>query len=414
MPNFAQTIAMTPKKNIIIIGGGAAGFFCAANLNPEHYNIRILEQNAEVLSKVRISGGGRCNVTHACFDPKDLVKFYPRGAKELLGVFHQFQPGDTMAWFEERGVALNIEEDNRIFPSSNRSQSIIDALLAAAAENQVKINTQVAVQDLSFDGERYHIQTKTGPFEADVVIFCTGSQPKSLKILEKLNHQLVAQVPSLFTFNIKHPMLEDMMGTSFEMASVKIPELKLEEEGPMLITHWGLSGPAILKLSAWSAIALQEKQYRSPLLVNFINQTPEDAEEIFLENKQTHSKKQIAQVKMFGLTQRFWLKTLACAQVPADKQMANIKQSEMRQIIEMLCQCKMQLMGKTTFKEEFVTAGGVALKQINFKTMESKLMPGLYFGGEVLNIDAITGGFNFQACWSEAWLIAQHLNVLEG
>jgi predicted Rossmann fold flavoprotein len=276
----------------------------------------------------------------------------------------------------------------------------------------VVVKTQCAVQKISFEQEQYLLETKHGLLEADILIYSTGSQPKSLAIIKELNHQLVAQVPSLFTFNIKHPMLTGMMGTSFEWAKVTLPEIKLEEEGPMLITHWGLSGPAILKLSAWGAIALQQKQYRSKLLVNFINLDKEDAEAIFLENKKTHSKKQILQVKMFGLTQRFWATALDYAKIATDKQMANINQIEMKSLLNALCNCEMQLMGKTTFKEEFVTAGGVELKQINFKTMGSKIMPNLYFAGEVLNIDAITGGFNFQACWSGAWLISEHLNKI--
>ena len=240
-------------KQVVIIGGGAAGFFCAANLDENKYQIKILEQNKDVLQKVKISGGGRCNVTHACFDPQDLVKFYPRGEKELRSVFSKFQPGDTMEWFESRGVSLKIENDNRIFPESNQSQSIINALQTETKNKNVEVITQATVSQISKTEDQFLIETKSGNFSADYVVFTTGSAPKSLKLVENLGHKIVSLVPSLFTFNIKNPLLAEHPGTSFEWAEVSIPKLKLEESGPLLITHWGLSGPAVLKLSAWGA-----------------------------------------------------------------------------------------------------------------------------------------------------------------
>lgn len=399
------------KKKVVIVGGGAAGFFCAANLDAKKYEVIILEQNADVLQKVKISGGGRCNVTHACFDPRELVNFYPRGNKELLSVFSKFQPGDTMDWFETRGVSLKIEDDNRIFPVSNSSQSIINALTKEVEAKKFVVKTQSVVKEIFSENEKFIIKTNSEDYKADFLIYTTGSAPKSLKMIENLGHKMVSSVPSLFTFNIKDELLKELPGTSFPMAEVDIPELKLQESGPLLITHWGLSGPAILKLSAWGARQLSEVNYKFNIVVNFVNVSSQDAEEIFLNFKEEHPKKQIGQSKLFDITNRFWNKVLQISNIQSEKQVAQISKKELSKLIEVLCAYTMQVNGKSTFKDEFVTAGGVDLKEINFKNMTSKKVPNLYIAGEVLNIDAITGGFNFQACWSEAWLIAQDLNA---
>lgn len=397
-------------KRIIIIGGGAAGFFCAANLDETQYKITILEQNSDVLQKVKISGGGRCNVTHACFDPRELVQFYPRGNKELLSVFTKFQPGDTMEWFENRNISLKIENDNRIFPESNSSQTIINTFLNEIQKKNVEVKTKCSVKEIEKQDEKYFVKTSLGDFEADIVIYTTGSSPKSLKMIENLGHKIIDLVPSLFTFNIKDPLLKDLAGTSFEMAETSIPKLKTEESGPLLITHWGLSGPAILKISAWEAINLAKVKYNFEIEVNFISKDPEDAEELFQNFKQSNPKKTIGQSKIFEVTNRFWQRILEVSNVDLNKQVAQISGKEMQKIIENLCKKKFNVTGKSTFKDEFVTAGGIDLKEINFKNMSSKILPNFYVAGEVLNIDAVTGGFNFQACWSEAWLIAQDLN----
>ena len=396
-----------------ILGGGASGFFCAANLDSSKYNIVILEQQGEVLQKVKISGGGRCNVSHACFDARELVKFYPRGSKELLSVFSKFQPGDTMQWFEDRGVPLKIEADNRIFPENNSSQSIINALLNEVKAKQGIIHTKTTIKEIRAQENAYTIVTNNGDFEADIVIFATGSSAKSWKILQDLGHTLVKSVPSLFTFNCKDPLLTDLPGTSFEWATTQIKELKTEEQGPLLITHWGLSGPAILKISAWKARELSEMDYQFDIIVNFINQSITEAEELFSDYKIQHPKKQLGQSKIFNITQRFWQKIIDVSHINPEKQIAQLNKKEIQLLVENLCQKKLKIIGKSTFKDEFVTAGGVELKEINFKTMSSKLLPNFYLSGEVLNIDAVTGGFNFQACWSEAWLIAQDLNQKE-
>lgn len=401
---------MKNKKKIAIIGGGAAGFFCAANIEETLYDVLILEQNKEVLQKVKISGGGRCNVSHACFDSRELVKFYPRGNKELLSVFHKFQPGDTMDWFTQRSVSLKIEEDNRIFPESNSSQTIIDCFLREVHSKKFEIRTQSVVLDIQPQETQYLIKTNTEEILADVVIYTTGSAPKSLKTIENLGHKIIVPVPSLFTFNIKNDTLQDLMGTSFPYAEVSIPKLKMEESGPLLITHWGLSGPAVLKLSAWKARELADLKYTYEIKVNFLGLNKEQAEEIFRNFKENHPKKLIGAAKIYDITTRFWHRILWLSKVDLEKSISNISKQELQKILENLCENTMQVKGKSTFKEEFVTAGGVDLKEIDFKTMQSKVLNNFYLAGEVLNIDAVTGGFNFQACWSEAWLIAQDLN----
>ena len=399
-------------KKVIIIGGGASGFFTAANIDTKLYDVTILEQNSDVLQKVKISGGGRCNVSHACFDPRELVQFYPRGNKELLSVFTKFQPGDTMNWYEEHGVALKIEDDNRIFPESNSSQSIIDCLVNECRKKNVKILTKQTVTEILPQENGYKIHTTDQNYFADYVVFSTGSSPKAFKMLEKLGHQIITPVPSLFTFNIKNEILKDLMGTSFQYVDIEIPKLNLEESGSLLITHWGLSGPAILKLSAWGARELAALKYQFEIIVNFIGTASEDALEIFKNFKENEPKKSIGQAKIFDITNRFWQRILFVSGIDTTKQLANINNKEMQKIIENLCCCRMNVTGKSTFKEEFVTAGGVDLKEMDFKTMKSKKLPNFYISGEVLNIDAVTGGFNFQACWSEGWLIAQDLNAV--
>lgn len=399
-------------KQIIIIGGGASGFFCAANLDEKKYKITILEQNSDVMQKVKISGGGRCNVSHACFDPRELVQFYPRGNKELLSVFTKFQPGDTMEWFENRKVSLKIENDNRVFPESNSSQTIINTFLNEIQKKNVEVKTKCSVKEIEKQNDKYFVKTSLGDFPADYVVYTTGSSPKSLKMIESLGHKIIDLVPSLFTFNIKDDLLKDLLGTSFEMAETSIPKLKTEESGPLLITHWGLSGPAILKISAWEAINLAKVKYNFEIQVNFISKDIDEAEELFQDFKISNPKKSIGSSKIFEVTNRFWQRILEVSKVDSNKQIANISGKEMQTILENLCKKKFQVTGKSTYKDEFVTAGGVDLKEINFKNMSSKLLPNFYIAGEVLNIDAVTGGFNFQACWSEAWLIAQDLNNL--
>ena len=397
-------------KKIIIIGGGASAFFCAANLDETKYSIKILEQNSDVLQKVKISGGGRCNVSHARFDPKELVQFYPRGSRELLSVFTKFQPGDTMEWFEKRNVPLKIEEDGRIFPESNSSQTIIDVLQKEILNKNIEVKTQCVVKQIIKSEIGYKIITKEEEFEADLVIFTPGSSPKTLKIIEELGHSTIPAVPSLFTFNIKDEVLSDLPGTSFLNAEVAIPKLKTDESGPLLITHWGLSGPAILKISAWKARELASINYNFEIQANFLGIDFWNAEEIFINYKNKNPKKTIIQSKIFEITNRFWEMILKVSGIAFNKNIAQLSKQEIHTILNNLCKKALKVTGKSTHKDEFVTAGGVDLKEINFKNMSSKILPNFYLAGEVLNIDATTGGYNFQACWSEAWLIAQDLN----
>ncbi|NAW51645.1 aminoacetone oxidase family FAD-binding enzyme [Elizabethkingia argentiflava] len=398
------------KKKLVIVGGGAAGFFTAANVDGDQYDICILEQSGDVLQKVKISGGGRCNVSHACFDPRELISFYPRGNKELLSVFTKFQPSDTMEWFQQRGVALKIEEDNRIFPHTDSSASIINALMEAALQNGAKILTNKVVKKIEKRDKNWIIKTASEEFIGDSVVFCTGSSPKSYQLLRDLGFDMVDLVPSLFTFNIKNKSIEGFMGTSFPRAWVELPRLKKEVAGPLLITHWGLSGPAVLKLSAWCARELFAMDYQVEVVVNFLGMHRSNAEAILNDFKSKNAKKNIGQAKIFELTHRFWNASLEMKGINPSKTMGNISNREVQLILDHLCNNRMQVKGKSTFKDEFVTAGGVDLKEIEFKTMQTKKHANFYLAGEVLNIDAVTGGFNFQACWSEAWLIAQALN----
>ena len=425
-----------PQYDVLIIGGGAAGFFTAINLakNTPHLTIVILERGKEVLSKVRISGGGRCNVTHAEFIPKELSTNYPRGEKELLGPFHTFMTGDTIGWFEERGVPLKIEEDGRMFPQSNSSQTIIDCFLQEAAHYSIKIHKENVVKEFALtlrsphgreshklDFAKAHTQenslwevvTSKGILHSRYLITTTGSNPKMWSQLEKLGHSITPAVPSLFTFNIKDKRIEDLMGLSTE-ASVEVIELNLQSEGPLLITHWGMSGPGILKLSAWGARALHQCGYTFKIKVNWLlYKDREQALEDLLYLKDKYGKRSPYTYTHFELPKRLWRRLLEAACINQSLNWADISNSLLEQLARELTEGIFQVNGKSTFKEEFVTAGGVDLKEVNFKTFESKLLPNLFLAGEVLNIDAITGGFNFQNAWTGGYLIAQAITNRE-
>lgn len=397
-------------KEIAIIGGGAAGFFTAANLGKDlGQKTVIFEQASSPLQKVRISGGGRCNVTHACFDPVELVEFYPRGKKELISVFHKFQPGDTMEWFDNRGVQLKIEDDNRIFPVSDSSLTIIECLLNAAEKNGVEIRYGEGVQKIEQKDEGFLIRTKADEYFFKKIIFTPGSSPKAIEIIRNLGHSIVPLVPSLFTFNIKDKRLDGLMGISFESAEISIPEIKPDAEGSLLITHWGLSGPGILKLSAWGAVELNRLNYRFEIKVNFIQKDFEVCIEFLNQIKTEHSKKSVYKLNPFSFPKRFWHRILEVCEIPEDLNWSNLSRKQIQNISAELTEGIYKVNGKSTFKDEFVTAGGVDLKEINLKTMESRKIQNLFVAGEILNIDAITGGFNFQACWSEGFLISEFL-----
>ncbi|RKS55142.1 hypothetical protein BC962_0100 [Gillisia mitskevichiae] len=395
--------------DIIIIGGGAAGFFTAINaaeLDP-NAKILILERGKEVLTKVRISGGGRCNVTHAEFTPSELIKKYPRGEKELRGPFHSFMTGDTIAWFEERGIELKIEEDGRMFPVSDSSETIINCFLSETQRLGIKILKNHSVQNITSENEKWLINTSNGDFSAEKILIATGSNPKIWKMLESLGHQMEAAVPSLFTFNIKDERIKDLPGVA-TFASVKIPEINMEDEGPLLITHWGLSGPAILKLSAWGARELNELDYKFKIQVNWLaQQNSEEILEQLLELKLKHAKQQLSKYAQFDLPKRLWKSLVLASKIAETDIWADINKKQLVLLSEQLTRSEFLVDGKSTFKEEFVTAGGIKLNEVNFKTFESKLQKNVYFAGEVLNIDAITGGFNFQNAWTGGYLAAK-------
>jgi len=397
--------------DVIIVGGGAAGFFTAIQIaehNPNK-NILILERGKEVLTKVKISGGGRCNVTHAEFIPQELVKNYPRGERELLGPFHQFMTGDTIEWFEKQGVELKIEEDGRMFPVSDSSQTIIDCFLKRTQDLNIKINTLEPVKDFVKEGELWKITCKSSHYQAQQLVIATGSNPKIWNQLQHLNHQIISPVPSLFTFNTRDSRVEGLAGIS-TFASVKVVGEKLESEGPLLITHWGFSGPGILKLSAWGAQRLFEKNYQFQLEINWLGYASAEATlEQLLKLKKQNPKQQMATYAQFDLPKRLWQK-LVEASIPENRIWAEVSHKELQALVKELTQGVYHIQGKSTFKEEFVTAGGVELKEINFKTMESKLHENLFFAGEVTNIDAITGGFNFQNAWTSSFIAAREIS----
>ncbi|WP_025743413.1 BaiN/RdsA family NAD(P)/FAD-dependent oxidoreductase [Aquimarina pacifica] len=395
--------------DLLIVGGGAAGFFTAINVAEKIPGIRIaiLERGKEVLSKVRVSGGGRCNVTHAEFIPNELSKNYPRGEKELKGPFHTFMTGDTMDWFERRGVALKIEEDGRIFPVTDASETIINCFLTEAKRLGITILKNHSVKNFNTNGAQWTVHTSQGDFETAKLMIATGSNPKMWERLTDLGHTTVAAVPSLFTFNIKDPKIKGLPGVATE-ALVQVKGSKLSSEGALLITHWGLSGPAILKLSAWGAIELHKRAYDFEILVNWLPQwSQNDVIDTLHERKGQFSKQYIHTYAQFELPKRLWQRLVITSGIQEDTRWADLSKVQCNTLSEQLTKSSFRVQGKSTFKEEFVTAGGVVLNEVNFKTFESKKHANLYFAGEVLNIDAITGGFNFQNAWTGGFIAAQ-------
>lgn len=402
---------MNQNFDIIVVGGGAAGFFTAINIvekNPKA-KVAILERGAEVLSKVRVSGGGRCNVTHACFEPDELVKYYPRGEKELRGPFHQFCSGDTVEWFEKHGVELKIEEDGRMFPVSNSSQSIIDCFVHATEKLGIKVFTGQSVQSLFNKEGFWKVDTQHDSYIVQKLVLATGSNPKIWDLLQKQGHSIVSPVPSLFTFNIKDPRIKELPGVSTPVR-VTVKDSKLSSTGPLLITHWGMSGPAILKLSAWGARILYDKNYQFSIFVNWLQDQEAEEAEVFLKKiKQEHPKKAVSKKAVFGLSNRLWESLVLASGIGMETKWADLSKVLLQQLLQQLTKSVFQVNGKSTFKEEFVTAGGVDLREVNFKTMESKLHKNLFFAGEIVNIDAITGGFNFQNAWTSGFIVANAL-----
>jgi predicted Rossmann fold flavoprotein len=396
--------------DVIIVGGGPAGFFAAIRCAEQNPNLRVLiiEKSSQTLGKILVSGGGRCNVTHACFDPAQLVNFYPRGGMELRGAFTRFQPADTVKWFAERGVKLKTEADNRMFPVTDSSETIADCLREAAKNAKVKLQTGASllkVETSPMGGFKLEVrrEAEVQPLHAKKLLFATGSDPKTREIIKSLGHTLEEPVPSLFTFNVKDKRIDGLAGVAVEDVTLKMGALT--QRGPMLITHWGLSGPAVLKLSAWGARILFDKKYRSPLTVNWLGDYKLDsALEVLQRNKDWHEnarKKVTAQSAFSQIPIRLWKQL---TQFIGDKNWGDISKAELRKLAEELTAGEFAIQGRGIFKEEFVTCGGVKLTEVDFKTMQSRIVPDVFFAGEVLDIDGVTGGFNFQSAWTTGWL----------
>lgn len=397
--------------DVIIIGGGAAGFFAAINIaemKPE-LRIAILERGKEGLQKVKISGGGRCNVTHAEFTPSELVLNYPRGEKELLGPFHQFMTGDTIEWFEKRGVELKIEDDGRMFPISNSSQTIIDCFLNEIKKLQVVVLYNHSVKSIKKENNCWEIESSQENFTTKNLLIATGSNPKIWKLLQSFGHSISEAVPSLFTFNIKDNRIKNIPGVVAQNVEVKIIGTDLYSEGPLLITHVGMSAPAILKLSAFGAIELAKCNYQFDIEVNFIRQAFNECVDNLKKLKLGLNKKTVFKFSQFELPKRLWQQLVLASNINENTTWAEINKQQLDALSQQLTQAVFKVDGKSTFKEEFVTAGGIDLKEINFKTFESKLHRNLYFAGEVINVDAVTGGFNFQNAWTGAYIAAKSI-----
>jgi len=388
--------------DLIVIGGGAAGLFAAiaAKQKNPSASVLLLEKSAVLLSKVRISGGGRCNVTHSCFNPVPLSQNYPRGSKELIGPFHRFQPSDTVQWFESRGVPLKIEEDGRIFPVSDQSSSIIDCLLNEAKQLGVEIRLRQRIDKIEKKEGLFELTLPSGPLSTRQLLLATGSSPDGHLWASSFGHTIQKPIPSLFTFNIPSSPLKELSGIAVDPVEVRIDSTDFIQKGPLLITHFGFSGPAILKLSAFAARTLNETEYRFSISVNWLpSHTEESLFSLLTSLKSTSPQKLLANENPFSLPKNLW-KTLLLS----EKKICDHSAKEFRALAGKLHRDIYHIEGKTTHKEEFVTCGGVSLKEVDFKTMESKLCPGLHFAGEILDIDGVTGGFNFQNAWTTGFL----------
>jgi len=399
------------RATVVIAGGGAAGFFAACVLAESGVlrDILILEKDREVLQKVRISGGGRCNVTHACFDPFALVGNYPRGQKEMLAPFHQFQPNDMMNWLANHGISLKTEKDGRVFPVTDSSQTIIGCFLEICKKNHVKVHTREKVEAIRQQESGWELHTNAGIYFARYAILAGGSSQSLWNTLQQLGYSLIDPVPSLFTFKIPDKALQELAGTSIPHVKVGIPKLKYRTEGPLLITHWGLSGPAVLKLSAIACRAIHHGTLPFELQVNWVNQDRETTSMILRQTREKQPKKLAGNENPFGLPQRLWQYLCKKSKVDPSIQWAHINSTSQSLLTDNCCMFSLQVTGKSTNKEEFVTAGGISLKEIHFKSFESKRFPGLYLAGEILDIDGLTGGYNFQAAWTGAFLSAQDI-----
>jgi predicted Rossmann fold flavoprotein len=397
------------SRRIIVVGGGAAGFFAAitcAEARPGAA-ITVLEKSPQFLAKVRISGGGRCNVTHACFDPRAFAARYPRGERALLAAFQRFQARDAVDWFAARGVRLKTEPDGRMFPVTDSSQTIIDCLLQSARNAGITLRTHSGADDITCAGGTFTLTLPGDTLVCDRLLLATGGcrTPALGKLATALGHTLVAPVPSLFTFLIDTPWLRALPGVSLELAALTIPGAGLAERGAVLLTHWGLSGPAVLRLSAWGARKLHALDYRFPLLVNWLpDASPETLAAEFQARREHTGARLVANVPVAPLTARLWEALVQAAGIGRETRWAALTRPQQHALIQQLTRTELPVTGKSLNKDEFVTCGGVKLGEVDFKTMQSRVCPGLHFAGELLDLDGLTGGFNFQAAWTTGWL----------
>lgn len=407
-------------KNVAVIGGGAAGFFAAIRIRElnDAVAVTIYEQAPNVLGKVKVSGGGRCNVTHHCFNPTDLVKFYPRGEKALIGPFNRFGPADTVKWFESRGVELKTEQDGRMFPITDDSSTIIQCLIDAAKFAGVNVKTRSGIEsfepiDNSFKGWKLKFR-EGSEIIADVLVLATGSSESIWKQLHAFGVSIQPAAPSLFTFNIRDQRISDLMGLSVRNTKVKVIGTKLEAEGPLLITHWGMSGPGILKLSSWGAVQLKEMNYQFKISINFLPDENQDSVfEIIFRNKELYPKKLLINTTVFDeIPKRLWFKLLESSGISETKNWSDVNKQQLRKLAAELTVGIYEVSGKSTNKDEFVTCGGIELNEIDFKTMQLKKVANLFACGEILNVDALTGGFNFQNAWTTGWIVGT--SIAEG
>ena len=409
----ASSVALK-QKILVVIGGGAAGFFCAVNaarINPS-LKVIIVEKSNKVLSKVKVSGGGRCNVTHACFEIHELIKNYPRGQNFLKKAFHWFNTNDTIQWFEERRVKLKTETDGRIFPFTDDSQTIIDCLMGEANKYGVEILFNTELKSIKRINNLFQLETGNRQLETNFLCIACGGYPKSSQFawIKNLGHTIEEPVPSLFTFNIPNNNITSLMGVSVEKATVKIQSTKLSQTGPVLITHWGLSGPAVLKLSAFGARELAALQYNFTAVVNWLPPFNENSlRENFYSLRNQLASQKVSNKNPFGLPQRLWLYFLDACEINHETRWSNLSSASQNKLIKILTAQEFQVKGKTAFKEEFVTCGGIRLSEIDANTMQSKIIPHLFFAGEIMDVDGITGGFNFQHAWTSGFIAAKNI-----
>jgi predicted Rossmann fold flavoprotein len=412
-----MTIQNTNKR-LAVIGGGAAGFFAGVNAARLHpgLEVTIFEKSREVMSKVRISGGGRCNVTHHCFDPEIMAKAYPRGSRNLRWAFEQFQAKDTVSWFQERGIELKTESDGRMFPVTDDSATIINCLKQEAQKYDVDVRTRTRVEGIASNYKKQYELSIRGEHSQtfDAVVIATGGSNRrsTYEWLEELDHSIVEPVPSLFTFNFKYKIFEDLAGISVEGCSVGIEGTSFHHTGPILITHWGLSAPAVLKTSAWAARYLHNEDYQFTIRVNWLYpKNGKEIREILKQLRNDNARKTARKQPTLDIPNRLWERFLELADINPDKRWAELSNRDIHELAQQLTSATYDIEGKTTYKEEFVTSGGIPLDEVNMGTMESKKCPNIYFAGEVLNIDGITGGYNFQSAWTTGWIAAQNIDI---